>query len=330
MRDDVIPFDLRALEAFLAVCDHGTMAAAARALGVTQPAVSQTVAELEERTRTMLFDRSVRPLGLTPAGAVLRQRASALIADARQISPLLREVRRGRLPLLRVGFVESFSRALVPELSAHLSTISDYVSFVWGLTADHADAILNRRLDIFIGIDDFELLDGLEKWPLIEEPYIVVTPPDVEGVASLDDLARISASKTFIRYSPRTKVGREVERHLRRVGLDLPRAQEFDTPYGVTATVAQGGGWAISTPLCIYESAVAEHLRFHRLPGPRLGRRLALIARRQELGRLPSEIATFSGALLRRKFLPAICRRIPWLADEMIVGTGGSAAAATG
>ncbi|MGH7118261.1 MAG: LysR family transcriptional regulator [Acetobacteraceae bacterium] len=326
MRDDVIPFDLRSLEAFLSVCDQGTMAAAARVLGVTQPAVSQTIAELEERTRAVLFDRKVRPLGLTPAGAVLRQRARALIADARQISPLLREVRRGRLPVLRVGFVESFSRALVPELSMHLSTVSESVSFVWGLTADHVDAILNRRLDIFIGIDDFELPDGLMMWPLIKEPYIVVTPPDVARVASLGDLPQLCESKAFIRYSARTKVGREIERHLSRVGIDLPRAQEFDTPYGVAATVAQGGGWAISTPLCIYEAAVADNLRFHPLPGPGLTRRLALIARRHELGRLPMETAQFGAELLRGKFLPAILRRIPWLAEQMVLGTGMVAA----
>jgi DNA-binding transcriptional LysR family regulator len=321
MRDDPIPFELRSLEAFLAVCDHGTMAAAARALGVTQPAVSQTIAELEERTRTVLFDRGVRPLGLTPAGTVLRQRASALLADARQISPLLRETRRGNLPILRIGFVESLSRALMPELSTHLSTVSDYVSFVWGLTAFHTGAILNRRLDIFVGVDDIEALDGLEKRRLIEEPYVVLTPPDVPAIDNLDDLAKLSRSKAFIRYSPRTKVGREVELHLRRVGLDLPRSQEFDTPFGVTSAVAHGAGWAITTPLCVYESAIpTQRLRIHRLPGPHLRRRLVLIARRQELGQLPLEIARFSRELLREKVLPTVCMRIPWMAEQIEIG----------
>jgi DNA-binding transcriptional LysR family regulator len=292
MRDDPIPFDLRSLEAFLTVCDHGTMAAAARALGVTQPAISQTIAELEERTRTVLFDRSVRPLGLTPSGAVLRQRASGLLADARQISPLLREARRGNLPLLRVGFVESLSRALMPELATHLSTVADYVSFVWGMTASHTGAILNRRLEVFVGVDDIESLDGLEKRQLIEEPYVV-----------------------------HTKVGREVELHLRRVGLDLPRSQEFNTPFGVTSTVAHGASWAITTPLCTYESGISmQRLRIHPLPGPRLRRRLVLIARRQELRRLPLEIARFSRDLLQAKVLPAICEPIPWITQEIDIG----------
>ena len=76
--------------------------------------------DLEQRTKTNLFDRDVRPLGLTLSGVVLRQRASALLADARQIGPLLQEVRRGRLPLIRVGLIDSFSRLLVPRLPDHL------------------------------------------------------------------------------------------------------------------------------------------------------------------------------------------------------------------
>ena len=68
------------LEVFLGVCDCGTMSGAARVLGLTQSAVSQTIAELEQRVNASLFDRNVRPLGLTVSGVVLRQRASALLA----------------------------------------------------------------------------------------------------------------------------------------------------------------------------------------------------------------------------------------------------------
>ena len=88
-RSDALPFDLRALEIFLTVCEAGSMAAAARTLSLTQPAVSQSIADLEARTGTALFDRSVRPLALTPPGGILRQRASALMSEARQIGPLL-------------------------------------------------------------------------------------------------------------------------------------------------------------------------------------------------------------------------------------------------
>src|SRR5688572_27876225 len=93
-----LPFDLLSLQVFLAVCETGTMAKAAGLLGLTQPAVSQGILEMERRLGTQLFDRSIRPIALTPAGTVLRQRAETLMAEARQIVPLVQKSRRGYLP----------------------------------------------------------------------------------------------------------------------------------------------------------------------------------------------------------------------------------------
>ena len=92
--------DLRSLEIFLAVCETGTVAGAARELGITQPAVSLAVAEIERKTGISFLDREVRPLALTMAGGLLRQHATALIADARQVVPLLRETKHGKVPLI--------------------------------------------------------------------------------------------------------------------------------------------------------------------------------------------------------------------------------------
>lgn len=55
------PIDLRALEAFVAVCETGSMTAAAKRLQVSQSAVSQSVAALEREQGTDLFDRDSRP-----------------------------------------------------------------------------------------------------------------------------------------------------------------------------------------------------------------------------------------------------------------------------
>src|SRR5688572_7496579 len=122
MRDPspTLPFDLRSLEIFLAVCESGAMSSAARTLGLTQPAVSLAISDLEKKLGFELFDRTVRPLAVTVAGGLLRQRAGALIAEARQIGPLLRETEHGKLPLIRVGLVDSLSRALTAPLAAYL------------------------------------------------------------------------------------------------------------------------------------------------------------------------------------------------------------------
>ena len=321
MQEDPLPFELRSLEVFLCVCESGTMSAAARTLGITQSAISQSIAELEQKMKTTLFDRQTRPLGLTLGGVVLRQRASILLGDARQIGPLLQEVRKGKLPVIRVGLIDSLARLLLPALPTYLRRLADQVSFVSGLTSSHVEDIFGRRLDIFLGIDEFEELDGLETWPLLDEPYVVITPPGTPQLKAIKDLAGLSQSLGFVRYHHRRKIGAAIERHLRRIGVNLPRTEEFDTPYGVTASVAAGSCFAITTPLCIFEAGgLGERIECQRLPGPGFNRRLSLIARRRELARVPKEVAEFSCRLLQESYLPAIAARIPGIEPLISIG----------
>lgn len=286
-----LPFDLRSLEIFLAVCETGAMSSAARALGLTQPAVSLAIGDLERKLGFELFDRTVRPLAVTVAGGLLRQRAGALIAEARQIGPLLRETEHGKLPLIRVGIVDSLSRVLTAPLASFLGTRADEVSLLLGLTASHASDLLTRRLDLFLGVDDLEDWAGLERWQLAKEPYILLLPSGTEAPLTVGALKKLAQSLPLIRFSSRSQTGLEIEAHLRRLGLSAPRSFEFDTPYGVTSMVAAGSGFAITTPLCIREAALPQ-ARFVTapLPGPQISRKLTLVARHRELGRLPREL----------------------------------------
>ena len=298
-RADIIPFDLRALEIFLAVCATGSMASAARVLGTSQPAVSLAVAELERKMGLVLFDRSVRPVALTVAGGLLRQRASGLIADARQIAPLMRETKRGKMPSIRVGLVDSLCRALTGPVSEFLSTRAGEVSVLSGLTASHAGELLTRRLDLFLGVDDLEDMAGLERWEILTEPYVLLLSKGVKAPRTVNELKKLTQSVPLIRFSARSQTGLQIERHLRRLGLECQRTLEFDTPFGVAATVAAGGGFAITTPLCIAEAAIAKAGAITaRLPGPQINRKLTLVARQQELGRIPRDLADVARAVL--------------------------------
>lgn len=320
---ELLPFDLKTLEIFLAVCEAGAMAGAARRLGLTQPAVSQAVAELETRMGVALFDRSVRPLGLTAAGGVLRQKASALLSEARQIVPALKETEHGRLPLIRAGLVDSLSRALSAPLAGRLCAVAEEVSLLAGLTAAHASALLSRQLDLLVGVDELADIEGLERFPLLSEPYVLLLPAGEMPPARVEEVARLAHRLPLVRFSARSRTGIEVERHLRRLKLDLARRLEFDTPFGVSATVAAGAGFAVTTPLCIFEAGL-DIARFTvaPMPGPTLSRRLTLIARRQELGRQPREIARFCRDALADEAVAALRAALPWLGQGLGEGLG--------
>lgn len=295
-----VPFDLRELEIFIAVCRAENMSAAAKALGLTQPAVSLAVSELERKTAARLFDRAVRPIALTPAGVVLRERAAALLADAREIPALLVQTVKGKVPLLRLGMVDSVSRALSVEAARFLKGRADAVSILSGLTAAHASALLTRRLDILIGIDDLQETPGLERYELLKESYVLLLPPGAGRVTSIADLKRLAAKRPLVRFSARSRTGIEIDRHLRRLGIEPATGLEFDSPFGVTATVAAGDAFAITTRLCLYEAQVPpESVDAVPLPGPQISRTLTLVARQRELGNIPKDLAAAMRKRLR-------------------------------
>jgi DNA-binding transcriptional LysR family regulator len=304
-----LPFDLSSLEVFLTVCETGAMTAAARQLGLTQPAVSQTIQLIEIQSGISLFDRGARPLTLTPSGILLRQRASALLAEARQMIPALRGARGAPLALLRVGLVDSLSRSVAPGLARFLMGHAEQISIQSGLTSAHTASLLSRQLDIMAAVDELDELPGLERWPLLDEPYILISPASEKS----DKLEALLARLPMARFSERSRSGTDVERYLRRVKAEAPRRIEFDGPHGVAAMVADGAAFAITTPLCLIEAdADWSRIRCGPLPGPQAARRLVLIAREAEFGRLPQIIAAEIQTLLLANCLPSVKRRMPW------------------
>jgi DNA-binding transcriptional LysR family regulator len=309
------PFDLWDLQVFLAVCEKGTMASAATALGITQPGVSQIIQDMERQTAVELFDRTMRPIRLTPAGAILRLGADAVLAEAHKVSMLVRRHHSGYLPTLRVGLIYSVERLLSSTLIKTLADKAAEVIVLSGITSVHAAELLARQLDLCIGVDDLITETGLDRWPLVREPYVLVTPCGVAG----DDLPSLAASHPFIRYSARTIDGREIDRFLLRSGLQIPRGAEFDTPFAVTEMVSTGQGWAISTPLCLIEAGVPlDRLSLYPVPHQGLARTVTLVCRRNELGTVPGGVARAIVQTIRDRCKLAFPGQRNWILRRML------------
>src|SRR5262245_5745600 len=79
-------FDLRQLKHAHTVATHRSFARAARALNITQPALSRSVQMLEARLGSRLFDRSSTGVELTDAGRLLLEQASQLLGLADELA----------------------------------------------------------------------------------------------------------------------------------------------------------------------------------------------------------------------------------------------------
>ena len=69
------------LKVFKAVLDEGSFTAAARVLGITQPAVSQNIAHIEEEVGGAIFEREGGRISLTERGRVFKIYAERILKD---------------------------------------------------------------------------------------------------------------------------------------------------------------------------------------------------------------------------------------------------------
>jgi DNA-binding transcriptional LysR family regulator len=107
--------ELRHWRQFLAVADELHFGRAAVRLHMTQPPLTQGIAELERRLGVRLFDRTKRSVRLTPAGAALRPAASELLVKAQALPALAQSAAAGETGRLRLGFVSTVGFDLLPR-----------------------------------------------------------------------------------------------------------------------------------------------------------------------------------------------------------------------
>src|SRR4051812_12079652 len=90
--------EVRHLRLVAAITEHGSVTAAARALNLTQPALSHQLRELESRLRAPLFVRTTRRMVLTPTGEQLSRLAHDVLT---RIASFERQVREGEFASAR-------------------------------------------------------------------------------------------------------------------------------------------------------------------------------------------------------------------------------------
>ncbi|MDE1009804.1 MAG: LysR family transcriptional regulator [Paraburkholderia fungorum] len=110
------------LNLFALVARHRNLAAAARELGVTPPAVSKRLAQLERRLGVRLMNRTTRRLSLTPEGELYLSNGSRILDELSELEQLVMRSRAEPTGLLRVNASFGFGRARIAP------AVSDFVA----------------------------------------------------------------------------------------------------------------------------------------------------------------------------------------------------------
>ena len=106
---------IRQLQTFIAVIESGSIHAAARALGVSQPTVSKSIRELEETLGAPLFDRNSTGVRLSRYGEAFAPRARHLIEETRRAKDEVAQLRTGNAGRVAIGVTTSVATSVLPS-----------------------------------------------------------------------------------------------------------------------------------------------------------------------------------------------------------------------
>lgn len=145
---------LNQLRLIAAIAEHGQLRLAAELIGITQPAASRMLAEIERVAGAALFTRHAKGMGLTPMGAVIARRAHEMSVGMRDLAREVAALRGGRGGQVAVGAVTGPAvgylvpalrrlRRVAPEIEARVD-VGPSATLVRGLSAAEYDFVLGR------------------------------------------------------------------------------------------------------------------------------------------------------------------------------------------
>jgi LysR family hydrogen peroxide-inducible transcriptional activator len=176
---------IRQMQYFDALAQTLHFGRAAEMAGVSQPALSAQIAEMEERLNCRLFDRGGKTVRMTEQAQALQPRIEQILADIRGVEAT---ARRGRLAMegrFRLGIIPTIAPYLLPyalpELKLRFPSLQ--LELREAVTASLVEDTASGRLDAFIAALPLNF-PGLETEELFSDRFFLAVPADDPGFAS--------------------------------------------------------------------------------------------------------------------------------------------------
>lgn len=170
---------LRQLEYFCSIVDEGSFHAAARASGVTQPGLSQQLAQLEEQLGVKLLERSRRRVVLTPPGEALLPRARAVLRGAGELVETAATFARPLTGSLRLGVIPTIAPYWLPRVLPQVRRRFPELRLLLreAQTAVLVEALEAGELDVLLLALDAPLGDAVTH-ELLRDDFVGLVPAD--------------------------------------------------------------------------------------------------------------------------------------------------------
>jgi DNA-binding transcriptional LysR family regulator len=217
--------ELRDLEYFVVVAEHGHLGRAAEHLGLGQPALSKSLRRLEDALEVRLFRRSPNGMELTAEGSLLLERARELRHSLRNVAREVSDVSRGHAGHIRIGVGpnanDEFLLAAITELLRTEPRITMKV-----IVSDQDEiipALHNGQVDVLVNLMVYEPPAGLAFVPLREDECVVCCSPNHRLAGRTHVQLSELSNERWALGEPGLPTQQRLHRAFRDNGLEPPR-----------------------------------------------------------------------------------------------------------
>lgn len=263
--------DIKQLEYFVQVAEHGSFSKAASVLDVAQPALSRQIRRLELELKEFLFVRSGRGVTLTDPGKRLFEHSVAILQLAERARSDLAAVHDVAVGRVVVGLPPSISRLLTVSLVDHFKSElpTCRLAIVEGLSSHIVEWVTSGRVDVGLAYNP-EAQAGVEITPLRREPLGLVMPRPRRGRAATGTLPMKDLPKFPLIVPERVHAMRRLlETQAAHAGVRLNIAWEVSSVPSIVELVLSGYGYAVLTASGVAASRGADKLLLRELVAPR-------------------------------------------------------------
>lgn len=273
---------LRQMRTYLAAIEAGSISAAARALGLTQPAASQQLHEMERLLGVRLLDRAAGRVVPTAAGQSLIAPARRALAAADDVAAAAAAHRSGDAGRVRLGTgATACIHLLPPVLTAVRRRVPGIdLAVITGNTPDILRRVEDGEIDIALVTLPVARSRALSVTRLLTDPLVALVP---EGTATADDGAARPTdlgSLPLILYESGGNVRRLIDDWFGRGGITPRPSMELGSVEAIKGLVSSGLGCSILPSLAVGGGVRGAAVRPLR---PALTRDLALVLRKEKV-----------------------------------------------
>jgi DNA-binding transcriptional LysR family regulator len=270
---------LRQLRVFRAAATERNFSRAGDAVGLTQPAVSRSILELESQLGLKLLDRTTREMVLTDAGQSLALRLDRILDELDQALLDVRGMSGARRGKVRVASSPTLSANLMPACIAACAVREPDIELMLldRIQQDVLDSVRGGEVDFGVVIEPSSA-DDLHAEPVLSDPFVLVMPAGHALARRREVRWAALAGHPLVLLDHGSGSRRLIDEALLEHGVEAVVAQQLGHPTTVFRMVEAGIGISVMPALAVPPHGLSPLVVVPIVP--RVERRVMLVHRR--------------------------------------------------